>query len=138
QDIVAVEPQTNAKPSALNILKTPGIASHMLAALALLAILDILVAFMPLVGEPVGVSPLVIGALLAVRGATSGISRIFIRPLSSRSPRNILLLVSLLVSAIAIAIVPAVVERGMTGILDAVILLSLGGFTISYGLLLTI
>src|SRR5699024_12662371 len=68
QDIVAVEPQTNAKPSALNILKTPGIASHMLAALALLAILDILVAFMPLVGETVGVSPLVIGSLLAVRG----------------------------------------------------------------------
>src|SRR5699024_12552254 len=66
QDIVAVEPQPNASPSALNILKTPGIASHMLAALALLAILDILVAFMPLVGETVGVSPLVIGALLAV------------------------------------------------------------------------
>src|SRR5699024_9682220 len=81
QDIVAVEPQTNAKPSALNILKNPGLASHMLAALALLAILAILVAFMPLVGETVGVSPLVIGALLAVRGATSVISRIFIRPL---------------------------------------------------------
>src|SRR5699024_12526116 len=75
QDIVAVETQTNDKTSALNILKTPGIASHMLAALALLAILDILVAFMPLVSETVGVSPLVIGALLAVRGSTSVIIR---------------------------------------------------------------
>src|SRR5690625_100268 len=137
QDIVAVEPQTNAKPSALNILKTPGIASHMLAALALLAILDILVAFMPLVGETVGVSPLVIGALLAVRGATSVISRIFIRPLSTRYPRNILLLVSLLVSAIAIAIVPAVIERGMTGIVVAFMFMSVGGFTLGLGQPLT-
>ena len=137
QDIVAVEPQTNAKPSALNILKTPGIASHMLAALALLAILDILVAFMPLVGETVGVSPLVIGALLAVRGATSVISRIFIRPLSTRYPRNILLLVSLLVSAIAIAIVPAVIEWGMTGIIAAFIFMSVGGFTLGLGQPLT-
>src|SRR5699024_6290369 len=75
QDLVTVEPGT--KPSAMNILRLPGIASHVLAALALLAILDILVAFMPLVGESVGVSPMIIGALLATRGATSVLSRIF-------------------------------------------------------------
>lgn len=137
QDIVTVESQTNAKPSALNILKTPGIVSHMLAALALLAILDILVAFMPLVGETLGVSPLVIGALLAIRGATSVISRVFIRPLSTRYPRNILLLVSLLVSAIAIAIVPAVIQWGMTGIVVAFIFMSVGGFTLGLGQPLT-
>ncbi len=137
QDNVAIEPQTNAKPSALNILKTPGIASHMLAALALLAILDILVAFMPLVGETVGVSPMIIGALLAVRGATSVVSRIFIRPLSTRYPRNILLLVSLLVSAIAIAIVPAVIELGITGIVVAFVFMSVGGFTLGLGQPLT-
>lgn len=135
QDIVAVEP--GAKPSIRNILKMPGIASHMLAALALLAILDILVAFMPLVGESVGVSPMVIGTLLAVRGATSVISRIFIRPLSARYSRNVLLLVSLLISAVAMAIVPAVVGWGVLGMTAAFIFMSLGGFTLGLGQPLT-
>src|SRR5699024_7165391 len=137
QDIVAVEPQTNAKPSALNILKTPGIASHMLAALALLAILDILVAFMPLVGESVGVSPLIIGALLAVRGATSVISRVFIRYLSARFSRNALVLVALLVSAAALAVVPAVLGYGLIGVSVAFIAMAVGGFTLGVGQPLT-
>ena len=106
QDLVVVEAGT--KPSVRNILKLPGITSHMFAALALLAILDILVAFMPLVGEAYGVSPMVIGALLAIRGATSVLSRVFIRSLSARYARNNLLLVALLVSAAAIAVVPGV------------------------------
>ena len=131
QDLVTVEPGT--KPSAINILRLPGIASHMLAALALLAILDILVAFMPLVGESVGVSPLVIGALLATRGATSVLSRIFIRPLSARFSRNTLVLVALLVSAVAIAIVPAVLGLGPVGIASAFVCMTIGGFTLGVG-----
>lgn len=131
QELVVVDPGT--KPSARNILKMPGIASHMLAALALLAILDILVAFMPLVGEAMGVSPLVIGTLLAVRGATSVVSRVFIQPLSARYSRNNLVLVSLLVSAAAIAVVPAVLGLGKAGVVVAFIFMSLGGFTLGVG-----
>jgi MFS family permease len=131
QDLVQVKPGT--KPSAINILKLPGIASHMFAALALLAILDILVAFMPLVGEDVGVSPLVVGALLAVRGATSVLSRIFIRPLSARYSRNTLVLVALLVSAGAIAIVPAVLGLGPAGLVMAFLFMTVGGFTLGVG-----
>jgi len=131
QDLVVVEPGT--KPSARNILKLPGIASHMFAALALLAILDILVAFMPLVGEDVGVSPMIIGALLAVRGATSVLSRVFIRPLSARYSRNNLVLVALLVSAGAIAVVPAAVGVGPWGIVVAFVCMTVGGFTLGVG-----
>ncbi len=131
QDIVTVKPGT--KPSAFNILRLPGIASHMLAALALLAILDILVAFMPLVGESVGVSPMIIGALLAVRGATSVLSRIFIRLLSQRYSRNTLVLVALLVSAAAIAVVPAVLGLGPVGMTVAFVCMAIGGFTLGVG-----
>lgn len=131
EDLVVVEAGT--KPTARNILRMPGIASHMFAALALLAILDILVAFMPLVGESVGVSPLIIGALLAVRGATSVISRVFIQPLSARYSRNGLLLVSLLVSAGAIAIVPAVLGLGAVGVGAAFVFMAVGGFTLGVG-----
>ncbi|HEY4535368.1 MAG TPA: MFS transporter [Enteractinococcus sp.] len=131
QDIVTVEPGT--KPSAFNILRLPGIASHMLAALALLAILDILVAFMPLVGESVGVSPMIIGALLAVRGATSVLSRIFIQSLSSAYSRNTLVLVALLISSVAIAVVPAVLGMGTLGTVLAFLFMAIGGFTLGVG-----
>lgn len=135
QDIVVIEP--GQKPSMVNIVKMPGVASHMLAALALLAILDILVAFMPLVGEAVGVSPLVIGALLAVRGATSVISRVFIRSLSAAYARNTLVLVALFVSAVALAIVPAVLGFGTLGVVSAFIFMAVGGFTLGLGQPLT-
>ncbi|HJF14034.1 MAG TPA: MFS transporter [Enteractinococcus helveticum] len=131
QDLVTVKPGT--KPSAINILRLPGIASHMLAALALLAILDILVAFMPLVGESVGVSPMIIGALLATRGATSVLSRIFIRPLSAHYSRNTLVLVALIVSAAVIAMVPAMLGLGTVGIATAFIGMTIGGFTLGVG-----
>lgn len=131
QDLVTVKPGT--KPSAINILRLPGIASHMLAALALLAILDILVAFMPLVGESVGVSPMIIGALLATRGATSVLSRIFIRPLSAHYSRNTLVLVALIVSAAVIAMVPAMLGLGTVGIATAFICMTIGGFTLGVG-----
>lgn len=135
QDLVTVEPGT--KPSAMNILRLSGIASHMLAALALLAILDILVAFMPLVGESVGVSPMIIGALLATRGATSVLSRIFIRTLSARYSRNTLVLVSLIASAAVIAVVPAVLGLGPVGIATAFVCMTIGGFTLGVGQPLT-
>lgn len=131
QDIVTVAPGT--KPSAYNILRLPGIASHMLAALALLAILDILVAFMPLVGEAVGVSPMIIGALLAVRGATSVLSRIFIQSLSAHYSRNTLVLIALLVSGAAIAVVPAVLGLGPVGTVLAFTFMAIGGFTLGVG-----
>ena len=105
----------------------------MLAALALLAILDILVAFMPLVGEDVGASPLVVGALLAVRGATSVISRVFIRPLSARFARNTLVLVALLVSGATLAVVPAVLGLGTAGLIVAFMFMTIGGFTLGVG-----
>lgn len=131
QELVVVDAGT--KPSARNILQLPGVASHMLASLALLAILDILVAFMPLVGEAVGISPMVIGALLAVRGGASVISRIFIRSLSHRFSRNSLVLIALLISGVALAVVPAVVGLGVTGIVIGFVFMTIGGFTLGVG-----
>lgn len=131
QEVVIVDPKT--KPTAVNILRLPGIASHMFAALALLAILDILVAFMPLVGESVGASPLIIGALLAVRGASSVLSRVFIQSLSARFSRNTLVLVALLISAVALAIVPGVLGWGTAGVIVAFLAMAIGGFTLGVG-----
>src|SRR5690625_7369127 len=128
QDIVEIDTGKNALT--INILKIPGNDSHMLAALSLLAIRDILVAFMPLVGESVGVSPMIIGALLGVRGATSVISGIFISQLSARFSRNVLVLASLLVSAAAIAIVLGVLALVTSEVVVAFFCMTVGVFTV--------
>ena len=115
------------------ILRVPGIPSHMLAALALLAMLDILTAFLPLVGEEAGVSPLWIGVLLAVRGGASILSRIFLPWLSARVSRRALLLVSLYGAGVALVFPPAVVDV----VWAAALLLFVGGFCLGLGQPLT-
>lgn len=124
------------KATALRILRVPGVPSHMLAALALLAIIDILTAFMPLVGEATGVSPLWVGVLLAVRGAGSVLSRIFLPWFTARWSRNTLVLAALLVSALAIGLVPVALDP-VDALWLAVVLMAVGGVFLGLGQPLT-
>ena len=127
-----VPPAGAEKPTMLSIVRRPGVASNMLASLALLAIVDILIAFLPLVGEAAGVSPLAVGVLLALRGAASVVSRIFLPMLVRRYRRSHLVLVSLFVSALAIAMVPFTLQ--LEGAFWAAgVLISLGGLTLGLG-----
>lgn len=124
------------KPTMLAIIRRPGVASNMFSSLALLAILDILIAFLPLVGEAAGVSPLAVGVLLALRGAASVVSRIFLPMLARRYRRSHLVLVSLLISSLAIAAVPFTLQ--LDGAFWAAgVLISLGGLTLGLGQPLT-
>src|SRR5699024_8379343 len=75
----------------------------------------------------------IIGALLATRGATSVLSRIFIRTLSAHYSRNTLVLIALLVSAAALAVVPAVLGLGPVGMATAFVCMTIGGFTLGVG-----
>jgi MFS family permease len=113
----------------LRILEVPGIPSHMLASLALLAMLDILTAFLPLVGERAGVSPAWIGVLLAVRGGASIVSRVLLPWLAHRMSRRALLLVSLYGAGITLAVPPAVITVPWL----AAVLLFVGGFCLGLG-----
>lgn len=124
------------RPTMLAILKVSGIPSHMVAALSLLAILDIMTAFLPLVGEQAGVAPVWVGVLLAVRGGFSVLSRVFLPWISRRWSRNTLILVSLLASAAGIALVPvALVAWG--SLAWAVAFMAIGGFVLGLGQPLT-
>lgn len=97
---------TTTKPTMFNILKRPGVMSHMFASLALLGMLDILTAFLPLLAEEVGVSPAAVGLLLALRGAASIVSRVLLPWLSSRLSHTSLLLWSLYGAGFALVIPP--------------------------------
>jgi MFS family permease len=124
-----VVPGTAPRASMLRILEVPGIPSHMLASLALLAMLDILTAFLPLVGERAGVSPAWIGVLLAVRGGASIVSRVLLPWLAHRMSRRALLLVSLYGAGITLAVPPAVITVPWL----AAVLLFVGGFCLGLG-----
>lgn len=128
--------QTAQKATALRILGVPGVPSHMLAALALLAVIDILTAFMPLVGEATGVSPLWVGILLAVRGAGSVMSRIFLPWFTARWSRNTLVLAALLISALTIGLVPLSLEP-IDALWLAAALMAVGGAFLGLGQPLT-
>ncbi|MFI7580912.1 MFS transporter [Kocuria kalidii] len=122
-------PEAAPRASMLRILKVPGVPSHMLASLALLAMLDILTAFLPLVGERAGVSPAWIGVLLAVRGGASILSRVLLPWLAHRMSRRALLLVSLYGAGCALAVPPAVISVPWL----AALLLFGGGFCLGLG-----
>lgn len=131
------DPRASQKPTSKAILRTPGMVSHMLAALALLAVLDILIAFMPLVGERLHVAPTIIGALLATRGAASVISRLFISWFTTRYSRNLLVLGSLFVSAVTIALVPPSLGWGDIGVVFSFVMMFIGGLFLGLGQPLT-
>jgi MFS family permease len=115
------------------ILKLKGIPSHMLASLSLLAMLDILTAFLPLVGEQAAIPPAQIGMLLAVRGAASILSRSCLPWLSSRLSSRALLLVSLYGSSAALFFPPLVIDQPWL----VIPLLVIGGFCLGLGQPLT-
>jgi MFS family permease len=115
------------------ILKLKGVPSHMLASLSLLAMLDILTAFLPLVGDQAGIPPAQIGVLLAVRGAASIVSRSCLPWLSSRLSSRTLLLVSLYGSSVALIFPPLIIDQ----LWVVISLLAIGGFCLGLGQPLT-
>lgn len=125
------EPPRNAR--VLDLLRMPGVASNMLASLALLAAMDVLNAFLPLVGERAGVSPVMVGWLLAVRGAMGIVSRAGLPLLAARFHREPLLISSVAGAGIALALTPAVISVWWL----SVPLLAVGGFLLGLGQPLT-
>ncbi|RLY93975.1 MFS transporter [Kocuria tytonicola] len=126
-------PRADERPDVLRILRTPGIMSNMVASLSLLAMIDILTAFLPLVGEDAGVAPSVVGVLLGVRGLASIASRLLLPWLSGRYSRRALLIASLLASGLALIVPPLFLDSFWW----ASLFLAVGGFFLGLGQPLT-
>ncbi|GAB3044482.1 MFS transporter [Sediminivirga luteola] len=121
------------KPTAWRILRRPGIPSHMAASLALLAMADLLIAFLPLVGEERGVSPMWVGVLLAIRAGASIVSRVLLGWLVARLGRPLLVTLSLLGAGTAFVLVPPMLAQ----LIVAAVLMAIGGFFLGLGQPLT-
>lgn len=102
-------PDEPARPPILSILRMPGMAPAMLASMTVLATMDVLVVYLPALGEERGIGVATIGALLAVRAGASMASRLFLGALVARFGREPLMLGSLSIAALAVvalAVVP--------------------------------
>ena len=116
----------------VQILRRRGVFGGMFASLALLTAVDVLVAYLPLLGEHRGITPAVVGLLLSLRAAASVVSRVLIPPMLTRWGRVRLLLASTLGSGLLMALV-ATTDR--IWVLAA--LLVLAGFFLGIGQPLT-
>lgn len=123
------------RPTVWRILRIPGLPSIMLGALSLLAMLDILTAFLPVVGEELGVGPEVVGFLLALRAAASIVCRSILPWLVRRYSRRRLMLWCLFGAGLTLALQPLALAwwPGASGVIVAGVLLVVGGFFLGIG-----
>lgn len=123
------------KATVWRILRIPGLPSIMLGALALLAMLDILTAFLPVVGEELGVGPETVGFLLALRAAASIVCRSMLPWLVRRFSRRQLMLWCLFGAGVTLALPPLALGwwPGVAGEIAAGALLLVGGFFLGIG-----
>jgi MFS family permease len=98
--------QTVARLPLSSILRQPGIIRAILVSTTVLSAIDIVVVYMPALGEERGWAASLVGAMLAVRAGASMASRLFIGRLSDRFGRRLLLIVSMSVSAVALVALP--------------------------------
>lgn len=88
--------------SLVAILRSPGMASAMLASLTVGSAIDVLQVYLPALGQAAGWSPGAVGALLATRAAASMVSRVVLGRLVDRFGRARLLASSMGIAAAAI------------------------------------
>lgn len=117
---------------AMAILRRPGVLSAMLVSVALLTSVDILAAYLPVVGVRTGIPPELVGALLAVRGLASAASRLLLGPLTRLSSRAALVIASTAGGAVTLVVVAL---SDVVGVLFAA--MAVGGFLIGLGQPLT-
>lgn len=123
--VVAVPADRPPPPAVLSILRMPGMPAAMLASMTVLATMDVLVVYLPALGEERGLAVATVGALLAVRAAASMASRLMLGRLVAWFGRDRLMLASLVVSAVSVVAL-AIAPLPLMFVLIAVAGLTLG------------
>ena len=114
------------------LIGTRGVPAGMLASLAILATVDVLTAYLPVLGVQRGIPPAVVGALLSLRAGTSILSRLLIPWMVERLGRIRLLAASAAGSALLTAALPLSAGTAVLGVL-----LAAAGFLLGIGQPLT-
>lgn len=97
---------TPERTSLLRILKGEGVTGALIASVSVLVSIDILVAYLPVLGEERGIPPSFVGVLLAVRAGAGLFARPATTPLIRRFGRRAVLVGTLLLMAASMASIP--------------------------------
>jgi len=110
------------------ILRTPGVFRAILVSTTVLSAIDVIVAYLPALGEERLWTPAFVGALLSIRAGASMASRVFLGGWSDRFGRRTLLASSMAVSAASLAVMPFITwEPAM------VVIMATAGFGLGIG-----
>src|SRR5690606_27699662 len=94
------------RTSLTHILKGEGVTGALIASASVLVSIDILVAYLPVLGEERGIAPSFVGVLLAVRAGAGLFARPATTPLIRKFGRRAVLVGTLIGMAIAMAFIP--------------------------------
>lgn len=103
------------------LLGLSGMPAAMVSSLAVLASMDLLAGYLPLLGEERGWSVAAVSLLLTLRAFASMASRIWLRQLLRAVPRDVLILSATGVSGLAVLALPFLDSRPFTGLAMVVI-----------------
>jgi MFS family permease len=104
-------------PSLLSILRTPGVFRAILVSTTVLSSIDIIVIYLPALGEERLWTASLVATLLAIRAASSMTMRVVLGSLAARFGRPTLLGLSMAVSAVALATLPFVTSVPLVALL---------------------
>lgn len=124
--------EPDARVGATEILGTPDVARYIVVSAAVLTSVDILIAYLPLLGAENGVAPVIVGTMLAVRGIASMLSRLLLGPLVRRFGQSALIVASAIGAAVCLAVV---VSAPVPAVMFPA--LAVGGFLLGMGQPLT-
>jgi MFS family permease len=106
------------------LLRLPGLPRALLTSCVILAAVDLTLVYLPALGAEHGLTSRTVGLLLALRAASSMVSRLLLGRLSAMAGRRRLLVISTLVAAGSTALVPIPMPLPLVAV--AVILMGLG------------
>lgn len=118
--------------SALGLLRNRQLAVAVFVSFAFISGVDLLIAYLPVYGEHAGLSPSLVGAMLAIRAGLSFITRLFLDALVRFAGRLVVIVVS---AAVATATMLAIVASSGPFVLGALMVLL--GLTLGLGQPLT-
>ncbi len=102
-----VDPDDQRPPTSLrSVLATPGLTGSLIVSLVVIAAVDILVVYLPALGEERGLTIAAVSALLTARAAASMVSRIGLGWMVDRLGRIRLLFIAVVISGLAVAALP--------------------------------
>ncbi|MFC0534036.1 MFS transporter [Phytohabitans kaempferiae] len=119
-------PARDSRVPMRQVVGAPGVRVALFAGMALTVCIDILIIYLPVLGEERGMPPSVVGALLAVRACTSLATRLG-TSLALRLVRRIPLVVgSLVIPGLVLAVVPFTTDYALLVVIMAVAGVTLG------------